>query len=161
MKNTLFSCTTCDPAQLAWMQLALTHFGSENSGPNSSMATMENRRGGLLWPVPLLQDSSSLAFAILTIPHLFCRISFHANSVSSSRNLLHCFPTTSTKRFSPLSGFPMLQLMLSAQMFPAPSGAVPLHQTQSFQSHLFAKGQHETQPVIQFAPPLPPFLQLV
>lgn len=66
MENTLFSCMTRDSAQLAWTQLALTHFGSENSSPNSSMATMESRRGGLPWPLLLLQNRSSFAFAILT-----------------------------------------------------------------------------------------------
>lgn len=101
MENTLFSCTTHDLAQLVWMQMALTHFDSENSGSNSSMAIMECRRRGLL------QGGSSFAFAVLTHSHLFCRISFRADSVTSSINLLHCFPATSTKRFSLLSGFPM------------------------------------------------------
>lgn len=127
MENTLF-CTPRDPAQLAWMQLAPTHFDSENSGPNSSMTTMESRRGGLLWPMPLLQDRSSLAFAILT------------HSPLVLHNLLSCRFCGILKKSAALLPYNFNQKIVrafwishaaadaSAQMFPAPSGAVPPHQ---------------------------------
>lgn len=154
MENTLF-CTTRGPAQLVGMQLALAHFGSENLGPNSSMATMESRRGALLWPCPFSRTGAALPLPSSPIPHQFCRISFHADPVASSALL----PYNSNHKVFPAVWISHVAAYASAQMFPAPSGAVSLHQPQDLKfpawaaspaAHLFTKGQHETQPVIQF-----------
>lgn len=127
MENTLFSCSTHDPGQLVWMQLPLTHFGSENPGTNSSMATMERGEEVSSGPYPFSRAEAALLLMFSPIPHLFCRISFHAGSLAPSRNLLHCFPTTSTKKVFPTVWISYFATDASAQMFPAPSGAMSLH----------------------------------
>lgn len=128
MENTLFSCTSRDPAHLAWMQLALTHFGSENSGPNSSMATMESRRGGLLWPMPFLQDRSSLACAILTHSPLVLQNLLSCRFCGLLKKPAALLPHNFNQKVFLTLWISHVAADASAQMFPAPSGAVPLHQ---------------------------------
>lgn len=159
MENTLFSCTTRDPAQLVWTQFALTHFGSEISGPNSSMATMQSRKGGLLWLMPLLQHRSS--FAILTHSPLVLKNLFSCRSCDILKQPTALLPYNFNQKVFPTVWISHVAADASAQMFPAPSGAGSLNLPYDLKfpawsvppvAHLFTKGQHETQPVIQFAP---------
>lgn len=94
-------------------------------------------------------------------PTVFSKISCDADSVSSSSNLLHCFPTHSIKRFFLLSESPMLRLMLQLRCSQphvqqgystclCRPGSQPGQPSMLLTS--FAKGQHQAQLVIQFAP---------
>lgn len=127
MENTLFSCTTRDPAQLVWTQLALTHFGSENPSPNSSMATMESRRGGLPWPLLLLQNRSSFAFAILTHSPVVLQnlLSFRFFGILKQSTAL--LPYNFHQKVFPTVWTSHIAADAPAQVFPAPSVAGSLH----------------------------------